>query len=506
MRPYRIAIAGFQHETNTFAPGSAGVEEFRMADSWPGLLVGDAVVSETHGMNLPVAGAVSAAQECGRVELVPILWCAAEPSGRVTDEAFEWIAGMILDGVRAAGPLDAVYLDLHGAMVTDSYDDGEGELLRRMRDAVGPALPIGVSLDLHANVTPAMIQMASLMTIYRTYPHLDMADTGARCLNELLRNLDGTPHKAAFRQAPFLVPLNAQSTDLEPCRTLYGQLDSLPMASGQYVELAMGFTAADIHDCGPSVVAYAETEDDAAALADAMLGQLCEQEGVFDTNLMDAHDAVRIAMQNPAGAPPVVIADVQDNPGAGGTSDTTGLLQALIDLGAQDALLGVMHDPQLAQKAHEAGVGSIFDDTIGGKSGLAAQSPVTGRIQVLALSDGVIAYTGEMYGGGTASIGPSCLVALRENGSEIRIVVSSVRTQCLDRALFAHFGADPSSARIVCVKSTAHFRADFEPISSAILNVAVPGAFPCQLHLLAFRQLREHVRLGPCGPEMRSPN
>lgn len=476
----RIAIAGFQHETNTFAPALAGFEDFRVADSWPGMLQGADVVSGTRGLNLPIAGMATEADRLGGIEVTPVLWCAAEPSGPVSDAAFERIGSMMIDGLRDAGPLDAVCLDLHGAMVTESLDDGEGELLFRLRQALGPEMPIGLSLDLHANISARMVDLATLITIYRTYPHLDMAETGARCLRETVRTLHGTRRFKSFRQAPFLVPLQAQFTGAEPCRALYQDLDDVAESDDEFVELAMGFTAADIPDVGPCVVATAGTQTRADALAEAMLTRLIAAETRFDTELLEPSEAVRAAIA-PHLQGPAILADVQDNSGAGATADTTGLLQALVDCGARRALLGVLCDPETAALAHAVGEGNSFQGSLGGKSGLPGQTPFRGRFNVLFLSDGQIAYAGEMYGGGIVSIGPSCLLSVEGIAGDIRIVVSSRRTQCLDRAFFTEFGEDPSQWDIVCVKSTAHFRADFQTDGGLILNVAAPGAFPCRL-------------------------
>ena len=484
MSTLRIAIAGFQHETNTFSPFRTGFGEFRMADSWPELLPGPKVVAGTRGMNIPIAGAISHAESAGGIELLPILWCAAEPGGPVTDDAFDRVSGMILDGLEKAGPLDGIYLDLHGAMVTESCPDGEGALLSRIRDRAGPDLPVGVSLDLHANLSAETVDLADTIAIFRTYPHLDMAETGARAMRELLLHIRGERRVAAFRQMPFLVPLQAQHTGVEPCRTLYGLLDALPSANGEYVDLAMGFTAADIADCGPSVVAYAGTTARAEELADKVVAEFIASEPTFDTRLVDPRDAVRQAMATDG---TVVLADVQDNPGAGGASDTTGLLAALFAEGAQNALLGVMHDPRIARQAHAAGVGARFRCALGGRSGPDGVQPFEAEFEVLALSDGNIVYSGEMYGGGTARVGPSCMLRVVDANADIRVVVSSVRTQCLDQAFFTHFGADPAESGIVCVKSTVHFRAAFDPIASAVLNVAAPGLFPCNLARVAYR-------------------
>ena len=499
----RIAIAGFQHETNTFAPGKAGLAEFEMADSWPALLTGTNVVEQTRGMNLPIAGFVAAAEEDPGVALVPILWCAAEPSGPVTDHAFETIADRIVEGVRRAETVDAVFLDLHGAMVTESLEDGEGALLARLRELVGPDLPIVVSLDLHANLTAAMVRLASAICIYRTYPHLDMAQTGARAFAALRAQLGGRRPARAFRQIPFLVPLHAQHTGTDPARALYSKLGSLADGASQHAELALGFTAADIADAGPAIVTHAETQVAADRMADAVLADILAAEPEFDNTLLPAQQAVKRALSAPAGRP-VVIADVQDNPGAGGTSDTTGLLRALVAQNATGAILGLMHDPSLAAAAHRAGLGAILSAGMGGRSGLPDDEPFVGEFQVDTLSDGQCRYTGEMYGGGTATLGPSAVLRVLAGACDIRVVVTSIRNQCLDRAQFTHFGLRPETARVICVKSTAHFRADFEPLAQEVLLAEAPGFFPCVLSASSYRRLRPGVRLGPASEAGRN--
>lgn len=471
-----IAIAGFQHETNSFANGQAGLEEFEIADSWPALLRGSAVIDDTRGMNLPIAGFAQAAQEAG-ANLRPILWCAAEPSGPVTDEAFETISGRILDGLRAADPLHAIYLDLHGAMITDSHQDGEGALLERIRALVGPDIAIAISLDLHANVSARLVELTDDICIYRTYPHLDMAQTGVRAWHRLERLLTGQRAFRAFRQAPFAVPLHAQHTGVDPARTLYA---ALPEGETHHVEMALGFTAGDTPDRVPSVIAHAPSQPEADMLADAALDRLCDAQADFPFALVDAVDAVQAAVTYTARRP-VILADVQDNPGAGASSDTTGLLRALIAGQAQNVLMGLFHDPNLAGHAMALGTGDEFEAALGGRSGLSEDRPYEGRFRVEATSTGQIRYTGEMYGGGTGTLGPSCALRVLDTKADIVLVVSSIRNQCLDQAQFTHFGLDPTTAQIIVVKSTAHFRADFEPIASAVIPVTSPGLFRCDV-------------------------
>ena len=252
----RIAVGGFQHETNTFAPSKADFDAFARGGGWPPLLQGDEVFDGTAGINLPGAGAVEALRKA-RHALVPTAWAAASPSAHVTRDAFERIAAMIVDRLRRDDPVDGVYLDLHGAMVTEHVDDGEGELLARVRQVVGPDVPVVASLDLHANVTARMLEHADAFVAYRTYPHVDMAETGARAAAMLLSRLGGAPRPAvAVRRLPYLIPLGSQCTMLEPMASIYGGLPRLEAAGVGSVSFTPGFPAADFAECGPVVMAY----------------------------------------------------------------------------------------------------------------------------------------------------------------------------------------------------------------------------------------------------------
>ncbi len=488
-----IAIAGFQHETNSFSHLSADLPEFEMADSWPPFLRGEAVLTQTRGMNLPIAGFIAAA----KAELHPILWCAAEPSGPVTARAFDSICREILDGITQARP-DAIYLDLHGAMIADGHPDGEGELLRRIRAQVGPDLPLVISLDLHANVSPELVAHASAITMYRTYPHLDMADAGARAHAALSDLLKGHRPAKAFRQAPYIIPMHAQFTGAAPAGPLYDAVIAYD-APGQWAEFATGFSGGDCPSTGASIIAYAPDQARADEMADALLAQVVVAEDAFDQPLPSPADAVQRAMAMPMGKP-VVLADVQDNPGGGGSSDTTGLLRALVAQQAQNAMLGVLYDPQSAATAHKAGVGATLTLGLGGMSGQFDDTPFNVACTVHALSDGEVVYEGAMYGGGIAQIGPTAVLHITQGGADVKVVVSSVRNQCLDLAYFRHIGLTPETARLIAVKSTVHFRADFDPIAQATIPVASPGALGCLLTDVPYKALRKGVRIGPNGP------
>jgi len=497
--PKRVLVAGFQHETNTFGATRAGLHDFEMADSWPGLLKGADVFSGLDGTSLPLAGFIRAAANAEDIELIPALWCAAEPSAQVTDDAYETITGQILREIASQDQLDGIYLDLHGAMVTMSHDDGEGELLARVRDLTGPDLPLAISLDSHANITDQMVCHASAITVYRSYPHLDMAETGGRAFAALQHLLQGGRLMAAYRQSPYLIPLHVQYTGTAPLNQFYADVAAIGPAPFCWAECATGFPAADIHDAGPSILAYAGTHEEAAAIADRLLHHFEEIEPKFDNVLLDPDLAVEQALKISQDLKkPVILADVEDNPGAGGTSDTTGILKALIKAGAEGVIVGMLNDPEVAAMAHEKGVGAVFETALGGKVGPGAQ-PLHTRVEILALSDGCFAFTGEMYRGSIAETGPSALIRITENEADIRVVISSLRCQCLDQAIFTHIGVEPARAAIIIVKSTVHFRADFDAISTIVLNTKAEGLMPAALETVPFRKLRRGVRLSPMG-------
>lgn len=495
----RIAIAGFQHETNTFSPLPTPYEEFANGGAWPALQTGDGVITALSGLNVPIGGFIDEADDC---DLVPIAWAAGEPSSYVTDDAFDRISAMIVDGIAGCGAIDGVYLDLHGAMTTESHDDGEAEILRRVREVTGPDLPIAVSLDLHGNMSRTFFERTSVTTIYRTYPHIDMAETGARARKLLRAELErGQPFAKAWRQLDYIIPIQAQSTRREPGNRLYAMLPELERGGVISADFVFGFPPADVPDCGCSVFVYGTDQAAVDQAADRMIGALQDAEDELHNPLVPANKAVAEAMSLAENAGrPVLIADAQDNPGAGGTGDTTGVLDALVKAGAQRAIIGMLWDPDTAAQAHEAGTGAELDVAIGGKHPQLGTGPYTARVTVEALSDGSFPFTGPMYGGATASLGPMAALRILDGASDVTVVVGSNRTQNADQAIFTHLGIEPPKQAIVCVKSAVHFMADYEPIAETVIFAESPGANPCQLDIIPFTRLRKGVRLGPNGP------
>src|SRR6202023_1770495 len=358
------------------------------------------VLKIMRNINVGLAGFIKQADTQGW-EMVPTISCGASPSAHVTRDAYERIVKVMIDGIKAAGPLDAVYLDLHGAMVTEHLDDGEGEVLKRVRKLIGKDLPLVVSLDLHANVTPEMMEYADALIAYRTYPHVDMADTGRAAAKHLALLLKTKQKFAkAFRQLPFLIPISWQCTSDQPTKGIYRKLAALESDAVPTLSFAPGFPAADFCHCGPSVFAYGRTQADADAAADNIATLIESHEDDFDRRIYSPDEGVRHAMELATRAKkPIVIADTQDNPGAGGDSDTTGMLRALVRNNATRAAIGVIYDPAAAKAAHAAGVGATVTLALGGKSGIPGDAPYRETFVVENLPDEKFVAAGLYYAG-----------------------------------------------------------------------------------------------------------
>ena len=489
-----IAIAGFQHETNTFSPDLATYAEFMKEDGWPGLTEKSDIIPRLKNMNLPMAGFIEAVSVNKNILLHPIVWASAEPCGYVTQDAFDKIAAKICDGIAEIKSLDGIYLDLHGAMVTQNYQDGEGELLRRIRQLVGPSLPIVVSLDLHANISPAMVELSSAIAIFRNYPHLDMARSGARAYTLLQHLSAGKPLQKTMHQLPFLVPLTSQCTDLEPCKSIYKNLEQLNNTYKSLISLdfALGFPAADTYDCGPCLVAYGTDQQTVDTAINTMTAIVLEQEAALSQTLFSADTAAKKATLNNSQL--VVIADAQDNPGAGATSNTTGVLRALLKHKAKQAYVAVLNDVEVTTQAHKQGLGARFRAELGGQNNVFNDQPLKCELEVCQLADGDFEFEGEMYHGITAHVGPMALLKVIEEGSDVYVITGINRVQCLDLAIFKHLNVNPQTASVIAVKSSVHFRADFSPIANEILIVASPGHHPCELETVLYKHLRDGIR------------
>ncbi|KIG01642.1 M81 family metallopeptidase [Caballeronia concitans] len=492
----KILIAGFQHETNTFAPTKASYESFIQGEGFPPMAHGDDVL-KLRDVNVPIGGFVRWAEAQGH-ELLPVIWAGASASAHVTEDAYERIAGAIVDEVTKGG-FDAIYLDLHGAMVTEHLDDGEGELLARVRRIVGDAMPLVVSLDLHANVTSRMFELADALVAYRTYPHVDMAETGLRAGQLLAQRIaHARPLARAMRRVPFLIPVNGMCTLVEPARGMYRMLESLQQTIVS-LSFAPGFPASDFDECGPVLWGYALDQESADHAVDALYTRLVDDEARWDVAFLSPDEAAREAIAGSRDAAgPVIIADTQDNPGVGGDSNTMGMVRALLRHGARDAAVGIIWDEHAARAAHRAGVNARIRLALGGGSNVAGDSPLEGEFEVEHLSDGRFRFDGPMLNGMHGELGTTA--CLRIEG--VRIAVSSIKMQVFDRNLFRVAGIEPERMKILVNKSSVHFRADFEPIAAGILVAKAPGPMAADPADLPWRNLDARMRLRPMGPTL----
>ncbi|HWH82321.1 MAG TPA: M81 family metallopeptidase [Burkholderiaceae bacterium] len=499
-----VFVAGFHHETNTFAPSPADWAAFTCGAGYPPYARGDAMLKQMRSTSTALGGFMQEAGEHGWA-LRPSVWAGAMPSNRVTRDAFERIAAEIVDDLRASR-VDAVFLDLHGAAVAEGIDDAEGELLARVRGAVGPALPVIAALDLHANVTGRMLQLASAMTAYRTYPHVDMRETGVRAARMLARRFVPAAAERVLHaeRVPFLLPLNAQCTLMQPAASIIAMIEQAEALHDVELNFAMGFSAADIKECGPVLFGYGVDPLRVRDTVQLLLAEVAvARRADWTLELLGPDAAVEAAIDLALRADaPVVIADTQDNPGAGGDANTTGLLHALLRADAGTRLagrvaLGLLVDPASAQAAFDAGVGASVSLSLGRAvrtwSGALTDPPVDVEARVLAVSDGVVAMHGPMTAGVTMRLGPSACVEVRG----VKVLLASAKVQMLDLDLCRYLGVEPAQMKLIVVKSSVHFRAAFAPIASHILVAKAPGPMAADPGDLPWTKLRPGMATRP---------
>jgi microcystin degradation protein MlrC len=491
----RIAIGGFLHESHSFAANATTYRDFLEPGGFPPLCHGAALVDSLRHTSVPTAGAISVIETEGAT-IVPLAWGFANPAGPVQDEAFERISALncaLLSTALDDGPLDGVYFDLHGAAMVDSFPDAEGELLRRVRAIIGPSLPLTISLDPHANLTDSMVNLADVVVPFRTYPHVDMKEAGARAARLLFERIRrGAPWARTFRRVDFWIPLGAQCTLIPPMDQVMSERAAIAECSG-IVELAFcfGFPYADFCGCGPALAVYADTQKGADETADAFLNNVNKREAEFIQELLPSNAAVTEAKRRIATTSgPIIIADTQDNPGGGGHGDTTELLAELVRQEARGALVCLINDRQSAAACHAAGEGATVALSLGGKSD---RLPYQCSARVERLTDGRFSLTGPMGAGNPGNLGPTALIDIEG----VKVIVVTRKMQALDQAIIRHVGIEPSTCSILVLKSSVHFRADFGPIAGHVIVATAPGPVVADPATLNFRHVRAGIRRRP---------
>jgi len=482
----RIVVAQMSHETNTFSPVVTDLARFSP-------MTGRAAIDTFRGTASCLGGFIGVCEAAGaKIELA--IAAGAAPSGPVEDEAFEYIADKITTAVAAG--CDAIMLDLHGAMVTRTHDDAEGELLRRIRRSA-PTTPIAVALDMHANVYAAMVENADIIAGYHSYPHVDMDTTAERAGRALLKMLAGTTKPTmVWGNAPMLPHVMRQGIDDFPNAELQARAAEMEREGALAVSLFTGFPHADIEQAGLSVVVVTDGDRRRAErwrdeLLDAAWRD--REAFVYKPEPLAESMARAQALAQTAGTGPVILLDHYDNTASGGTMDTTEVLREILRAGLDDVAVFGIFDPAAVQEMVRAGVGADITIALGGKQPMPAikrqSSPltVTGRIKLI--SDGRFPATVAMSRGLTMNMGTTAVLTT----GKVDIVVISRHIEPYDPGCFRSVGIDPTQRRYLMLKSRIHYRVGFRKIAKATVECAGVGVCTSDYSELNFKRVRRPI-------------
>lgn len=476
---WRIAVAELAQETDSFSPLRAGISEFASY----GLYRGAEILERMRGAG-PIGGLLEVAAEAPRpLEFVPILRAWAGAGGAIEDATYGQLRAELLAGLRAAGPLDAVFLALHGAAASESEDDIEGDLLAAVRSVVGERVPIAVPLDHHANITRRMTANADWLVGHETQPH-DTVATGRKTARLLFRQLSGAIRPSvAWRKIPLITPQDQFLTQAGPMKTWFDQareferdprvLDVSPYPMQPWLDVPEGGWAVVVHT------------DQAPDLANDIARRMAElawnlRDEFWRSERLGIPDAVRTAHAADQGL--VILSDTGDSVYGGAPGDNVELLKELLRQNGPGLALVPVVDPQSVAAARAAGVAATITLDIGGKNDTAFSSPVRLTARVAALSQGV---TLDIADRGVCDIGPT---ALLECGS-VRIVLMAERSFAVNHpSLYWHLGIDPSDARMVVVKTASNFQF-FARWRRALIRVDTPGTTQSNLAAFTWRKL-----------------
>ncbi len=486
----RIVSGGIQHETNTFASVPTTLSDFqRDSDCGDDLLGGDRLRELYAGTGTIHGGYLDETAVRG-IELVPVLSVHAQPAGRVEQASFSWMLDLLLSRIESAAPFDGVALDLHGAMVTDLHEDAEGEIVSAVRDLVGPDMPLVVTLDLHANITSRLASVPDCLIGFDTYPHVDMNERGREAIVLLESMIRGQVQpEQAFRQLPLMTMPPMQCTLREPMRDLIERLHEMESRPGVLTAtIAMGFPFADIRDAGVTVLVTTDGDRELAeASVDELAGWVWALRDELQPSLTTLEEAMRYSVEESTGL--VILADGSDNPGGGAPCDGTVALSAMIAADFQGGVVGVLYDPETAARAHELGEGAEAEFRIGGKTDSCHGDTVVVSARVRCLSDGRFEFGGPMKRGCPGQLGP---MAVLEVGG-VEVVVASRRMQLLDTEMLRIVGVDPSTKRLLVVKSAVHFRADVGRWAETIFDADTPGIHRPDFSCFDYQNVRRPI-------------
>jgi microcystin degradation protein MlrC len=484
----RLAVARLWHEGNSFSPVPTSLADFRRREWYEG-----EAAREFYRGTATEMGAVAAFADKNpdKWEVTFLACMAAPPAGPVPDQDFAVLADKIVDGMRNA-QADAIYLSLHGALVTVSNPTPERDLIRAVR-AVAPSRPVGVSFDFHANLDAETLRGVTAASGYRTYPHIDMAETAARTIAMLTEAIDGeTDPVRAVRKLAVVLPSHHMRTDGGPMAELMALARSAEAHPGILdVSLFGGFAYGDSPCAGPTVMVHADGGLAAAdGAAEALASEFSARLPRFRVSLPDPAQGIDMALAGPPGL--VAVIDPADNPMSGGIGDTPGLLQALLlKRPAVPTVFAFFCDPDLVAAAQEAGIGARIEWQIGGRLSSNFGPPVAITGLVKQLTDGRFRNQGPMERGLTVDLGRTCVLAI----SGVSLIVTETCQSPNDRAYFDLHGIDLGATRLLCAKAKNHFRAAFGPLCQKIVEVDCPGPAAADLTRLPYRHLPQGTAL-----------
>ncbi|MCY4152134.1 MAG: M81 family metallopeptidase [Aestuariivita sp.] len=474
----RVFSASLATETNTFSPLRTDITDFKQS-----FYAGPGDHPETPTLCSAVIPALRARSKKEALTLIEGTATWAEPGGLLSQSTWEHLRDEILDQVRAALPLDAVVLGLHGAMIADACVDCEGTLLSAVRQIVGSDCKIGVTFDPHSHLSDLRVESADVITAFKEFPHTDFMEVGEACVDLTLRAARGefSPNIQVFDvQMIDILPTNRQ-----PMRGFVDRMKALE-TNGEvlFVSAIHGFMAGDSPDLGAKIVVVTDDQPEKGAKLARELGlELFEFRGRATPELLSPQDALRRAAVAKAG--PVVIADVWDNPGGGVAGDSTIMLQAAFDIGLKKGALGTIWDPMAVRLCFAAGEGAEFDLRFGGKTSAYAGQPIDARVKVLRLVRNAV----QSFGASVVPLGDSAAIRV----GDMDIVLNSNRSQAFSPDLFANLGINIAEKHVLIVKSTNHFHEAFAPVASDILYAAVDGHYPSDPRKTAYTRLTRNL-------------
>lgn len=479
----RIAIGQISHETNTMFGPPTPVKEFQRQ----GWQTGEEIVARHTGVRSYLGGMIDGAAKHG-IELVPTFAAAAHPSGTIEREALDTMLGNLLEGIRNAGQVDAVCLSLHGAGSAEGIDDIEGEILRRVREVVGPDVPVIATLDLHCHLTDTMLEHATALLDVHEYPHIDGYERGFEAVELAAKTVRGEVTPVMYGVTlPMAIP---------PTTTFHGPAREINERCWQWEERGLldvtfghGYPHTDVPIISSNVIAIADGDADLAReAAHDVAGMLWEMRERFLPDLPQPAAAIETALATEGG--PVVIAEISDNPGGGAPGDGTHLLRALLAAGLTDTAFGFIYDPETAQQAHDAGPGATIAARIGGKvdPGILG-APVEVSAYVKSVTDGRFITQSPMGRGGQRDLGKMARLVV----DGVDVIVGSESNQTIDPELFLLHGIDVSRYKIIALKSQNHFLAGFEPLAARIIRTDPPGWTPGNLLSLNYQRIQRPI-------------